>query len=57
MNETNSAVFPTYPTTVTIMQVSNGFVVSMGGQQYVYETQDKMISEINRYLNDHVRVQ
>jgi hypothetical protein len=46
----NPIANPKYP--ITINSVLNGFVVNVGCQTVVFESKDKMFSEIGRYLDN-----
>jgi len=37
---------------IKILQVLNGFIVQIGCKTVVFESKEKMLSELARYLND-----
>lgn len=48
---------PLKPRHITIETVLNGYCVSVGCQRVVFETKDKMLAEISRYLDKPLEVE
>lgn len=48
---------PNEPKTITICRQLNGFVVVVGCRNVVFESQEKMLKEIGRYLDDPQKVE
>lgn len=42
---------------VNIQKVLNGYIVAVGCQQVVFETREKMLSEVDRYLKNPSQVE
>ena len=42
---------------ITIREVNNGFIVRVGCQTFVFETREKMLGELERYLKDREGVE
>ena len=42
---------------ITIHEVRNGYIIAVGCNQLVFETREKMLSEIERYLKNRMQVE
>ena len=45
------------PQSVTIQKVLNGYFINVGCQTVVFETREKMLFEVNRYLENPAQVE